>query len=67
MNSNKPTVEQVHATGKDVFGDELKYQYWLTCSIRALGYTQPRRLLHTRRGRKQLLAILGRIEHGVYS
>jgi putative toxin-antitoxin system antitoxin component (TIGR02293 family) len=51
----------------EVFGTSGQFNAWLGTPIRALGGKMPEELLKTRKGIKQLLDILGRIEHGVYS
>ena len=51
----------------EVFGDEDKAGEWLTTKISALGGQMPMDILISADGEKEVLAILGRIEHGVFS
>ena len=38
---------------------------WLGMPVRALNYATPISLLHDPKGRKDVLTVLGRLEHGV--
>lgn len=50
----------------EVFDTPNQFNTWLRTPIPALGGKMPEELLKTRKGIRQLLDILGRIEHGVY-
>mgnify|MGYP000992219598 CR=1 FL=1 len=51
----------------EVFGDEDKAGEWLTTKIAVLGGQTPIDILISTEGEKEVLAILDRIEHGVFS
>jgi putative toxin-antitoxin system antitoxin component (TIGR02293 family) len=51
----------------DVLGDDAKASRWLQRPNRALSGRQPLSLLDTDLGAREVEAILGRIEHGVFS
>ena len=51
----------------EVFGDEDKAGEWLTTKITALGGQTPIDTLTRAEGEDELLKVLGRIEHGVFS
>jgi hypothetical protein len=48
-----------------VIGDEPEAMRWLGTPVRALDYATPISLLHDLSGRNAVLAVLGRIEHGI--
>jgi putative toxin-antitoxin system antitoxin component (TIGR02293 family) len=50
---------------EEVIGDRSDAMRWLGTPVRALNYATPISLLHDSRGREEVLAVLGRIEHGV--
>ena len=52
---------------EDVFGGRTPARNWLRKPNRALGGRKPADLLKTSEGAADVLAVLGRIEHGVYS
>ena len=58
---------RVYATARDVFGDDEKASGWFKDRNRALRGERPLDLLDTDIGVQQVLRILWRIEHGVYS
>ena len=63
-------VEHQHgiaARAVEVLGSEGKASRWLRRPNRALGGKPPVALLDTDLGTQQVEAVLGRIEHGVYS
>ena len=51
----------------EVIGDESQAMRWLGLGtpVRALDYATPVSLLHLPEGREAVLAVLGRLEHGV--
>ena len=51
----------------EVFGDEFIALEWLISPNYALGGQRPGDLLETSEGRQEILNLLGRIVHGVYS
>ncbi|WHZ14983.1 MAG: hypothetical protein OJF52_001823 [Nitrospira sp.] len=60
-------ADAVIARAVEVFGEAEKARGWLDHPNRALSGATPRSLLSTPEGREQVLTLLGRIEHGVYS
>jgi putative toxin-antitoxin system antitoxin component (TIGR02293 family) len=58
-------ITMLYNYGKEVFGDEDKFQTWLNTSNIALGGEVPRDLLDSTLGIGVLKDELGRIEHGV--
>ncbi len=49
----------------EVIGSESEAMRWLGTPVRTLGYATPISLLHEAKGREEVLAVLGRLEHGV--
>ncbi|MGA2249766.1 antitoxin Xre/MbcA/ParS toxin-binding domain-containing protein [Terracidiphilus sp.] len=49
----------------EVIGDQPAAMCWLGTPVRALNYATPISLMHDANGRERVLAVLGRIEHGV--
>lgn len=60
-------VERVVAFAEDAFGDKNKAYIWLRKPNRALENQTPLDLLHSEAGTRLVEALLGRIQHGVYS
>lgn len=60
-------LARVLASATEVLGDEDKGRDWLTSRNRALGGTAPIDLLDTGLGFEEVMDVLARIEHGVYS
>lgn len=60
-------VERVVAFAEDVFGDKNKAYDWLRRPNRTLENQMPLDLLHSEAGTRMVEALLGRIQHGVYS
>lgn len=60
-------LSAVVAKGLEVFEDETDFRTWLASSIPALGGQSPRALIGSTLGRQQVLDLLVRIEHGLYS
>ena len=60
-------LARVLAAATDVLGDEDKARGWLVTENRALGGRKPITLLDTGIGFQDVLDVLGRIEHGVFS
>ena len=60
-------VARVATSAEDVLGAQAKAGRWLQNSNRALGGAIPLDLLDTDLGAEEVMTILGRIEHGVYS
>lgn len=59
--------ESVRRRALDIFGDEASAAEWLTTRIVALGGQTPIDTLMRVDGEEEVLTILGRIEHGVFS
>jgi putative toxin-antitoxin system antitoxin component (TIGR02293 family) len=60
-------VGRVFARAVEVFKTEDRATRWLKSRILALGNARPLDLLDTTTGAGMVIAVLGRIEHGVYS
>lgn len=60
-------IVELYVFGNSVFEDPEKMQQWMKSEIRALNFQRPIDLLDTPFGIEEVTAILGRIEHGVYS
>ncbi|MCF2486724.1 antitoxin Xre/MbcA/ParS toxin-binding domain-containing protein [Dyadobacter sp. CY347] len=58
---------KIIAKGMDVFEDENDFNTWLNSPILALGNKKPLELLSSSIGREEVLNVLFRIEHGIYS
>jgi hypothetical protein len=56
---------EVILRAEQVIGDRADAMRWLGTPVRALGYSTPISLLHDTSGREEVLAVLGRLEHGV--
>jgi len=48
-----------------VIGERSEAMRWMGTPVRALDYATPVSLLGTPEGRKAVMAVLGRLEHGV--
>jgi len=59
--------ETIRCRALEVFGDEASAAEWLTTRITALGGQTPIDLLMRAEGEEEVLKVLGRIEHGVFS
>jgi serine/threonine-protein kinase len=57
-------AEIIHRA-EEVLGDRSDAMRWLGTPVRALNYATPVSLLHDPKGREDVLAVLGRLEHGV--
>jgi putative toxin-antitoxin system antitoxin component (TIGR02293 family) len=60
-------LARIAARAEEVLGSLEKARLWLLQPNRALGSTTPLSLLDTDEGARHVEAILGRIEHGVFS
>lgn len=60
-------VARIHAIALDVLGSAEKARQWLRWPIAALDGQTPLSLLDTEEGGRVVEAVLGRIEHGVFS
>lgn len=60
-------VERVLAKAVHVLGSSENAVSWMERQNRALGRAVPLNLLDSEEGAEDVLAILGRIEHGIYS
>jgi putative toxin-antitoxin system antitoxin component (TIGR02293 family) len=60
-------LARVAAVAEDVLGESAHVGRWLQKPNRALGGVTPLDLLDTDLGAEEVVTILGRIEHGVYS
>jgi putative toxin-antitoxin system antitoxin component (TIGR02293 family) len=56
---------QVMDRAVEVIGDKKEAMRWMGTPVRALDYSTPVSLLGTRKGRQAVIAVLGRLEHGV--
>lgn len=61
------SVVRAFRKASEVFGSEEKAVLWLKRSNSALGESVPLFLLNTRFGAEEVMDVLTRIEHGVYS
>jgi hypothetical protein len=59
--------ETLRRRALEVFGDEASAAEWLTTKIMVLGGQPPIDTLLRANGEEEVLAVLGRIEHGVFS
>jgi putative toxin-antitoxin system antitoxin component (TIGR02293 family) len=57
----------VYSEAERVLGSREKAKGWLNRPNRALGGCVPQELVDTEAGANQILALLGRIQHGVFS
>lgn len=60
-------LSSVIAKGIDVFGEEDKFIQWLHLDNAALGGRKPITWLSSQIGREEILNVLGRLEHGIFS
>jgi putative toxin-antitoxin system antitoxin component (TIGR02293 family) len=60
-------IARVAARAEEVFGSTDTVKRWLVHPNRALGGSTPLSLLDTYEGTSEVEAVLGRIEHGVFS
>lgn len=60
-------LARVLAAATDVLGDKEKARSWLLAENRALDGSTPLELLDTGIGFQEVMELLGRIEHGIYS
>ena len=60
-------LSKIIAKGLDVFEDEKDFQIWLNNPVLALGNKKPVSILASSIGREEILNVLFRIEHGIYS
>ncbi|WP_052464802.1 type II RES/Xre toxin-antitoxin system antitoxin [Geoalkalibacter subterraneus] len=60
-------ILRTYERAREVFGDPAKASAWLNRPNRVLGGQTPLDLLDTIFGAEQVMNLLGRIEHGVYS
>jgi len=60
-------LARIFALATEALGSDEKAKRWLTKENRALGGNTPLSLLDTEIGARQVEAVLGRIEHGVFS
>ena len=58
---------KIIAKGVDVFEDESDFKTWLESPVLALGNKKPIDLLVSSIGREEVLNVLFRIEHGIFS
>ena len=59
--------ELLFLLGDEIFGDSNKFEQWLHCSNIALGRVKPVDLLNTAEGIHEVITLLHRIEHGIFS
>jgi len=67
MKARNARYIQAWTKALDVLGDPLKATQWMGTDNHALGEQTPISLLETDEGLQQVEAILGRIEHGIFS
>ena len=63
----EPDNLSLNKRAKEVLGDEKSAQHWLTTPKKALGGQTPIKIARTKAGLESVYALLGRIEHGVFS
>ena len=61
----KAIAEPIIERAIEVMGNKDEALKWLNSRVRALNYATPLSLLDTPKGQKAVLAVLGRLEHGV--
>lgn len=65
-NDKSEIFEKVRSTARNILGEE-HFEHWLKTPKRALANKIPIELSKTKGGSEQVLDLLGRIEHGVFS
>ena len=60
-------IVEVVTKGIDVFEDKSRFNEWMRQPNKALGGKSPLSLIDSDAGIKDILDVLGRIKHGVYS
>jgi uncharacterized protein (DUF2384 family) len=67
LSGSKPSRDEstVLARAIEVIGDKGEAMRWLGTPVRALGYATPISSIHDVKGRKSVIAVLTRLEHGV--
>ncbi|MET1057579.1 MAG: MbcA/ParS/Xre antitoxin family protein [Pedobacter sp.] len=60
-------MSMMYKYGLEVFDDKNMFERWLRNPNRALGGKIPLNLLDTMAGLKEVTAIIGRLDHGIYS
>jgi putative toxin-antitoxin system antitoxin component (TIGR02293 family) len=65
LNIDEQEQSTVIRRATEVIGHQSDAMRWLGTPVRALNYATPISLLHDSKGREEVLAVLGRIEHGV--
>ena len=66
---NSLSAEEVSAIierATAVIGDKERALRWLGTPVRSLAYATPISIVHTAEGVRQVEAVLGRIEHGIW-
>jgi putative toxin-antitoxin system antitoxin component (TIGR02293 family) len=58
---------RLYARALDVLGEDGAARDWLRAPARALGFVSPLEFAETEAGAREVEALLGRIEHGVFS
>jgi putative toxin-antitoxin system antitoxin component (TIGR02293 family) len=58
-------LETVMRRALEVIGDREQALRWLGTPVRALGYSTPISMLGSVPGEQAVLAVLGRLEHGI--
>ena len=64
ISENQAEYAIIHRT-VEVIGDRADAMRWLGTPVRDLDYATPISLLHSVKGRESVLAVLGRLEHGI--
>jgi putative toxin-antitoxin system antitoxin component (TIGR02293 family) len=67
MTSMQEIDHQLLSKAIDVIGNEKGAVHWLQTPKTALGNQVPIKIAETDEGKQKVLALLGRIEHGVFS
>ncbi|HVG41583.1 MAG TPA: antitoxin Xre-like helix-turn-helix domain-containing protein [Chitinophagaceae bacterium] len=60
-------IATLYTHGGEVFGDMDTFKEWINTDLMALGNKKPKDFLDTSRGVQMIDALLGRIEHGIFS
>jgi putative toxin-antitoxin system antitoxin component (TIGR02293 family) len=61
-----PDLERVAAAARDMLQMEARAEEWLSEPNLRLGGKSPRDMAQTSEGAQEVLALIGRIQHGVY-
>jgi putative toxin-antitoxin system antitoxin component (TIGR02293 family) len=60
-------LADIYSYGYDVFGNEERFNRWMSSPNQALGGRSPYELVNSQFGREEIRNMIGRIDYGVYS